>query len=100
MPRNPSPRSRPGFEVPLGTHFPSSFAEFAAQNRKGIVGQRLTDFEAARNRCETFRFFPKLSVSFRPDASGFRAVPEGSGACRWVRVRRRSAGWALQSGRR
>jgi len=30
-------------------------------------------------RCVSLRNFPKLSVSFRPDPSGFRMVPPGSG---------------------
>ena len=62
----------------LGTHFPPSFAWLAAQNRKCIVGQGLTDFGSAQKRSVSFRNFPKLSVSFRfvPKFSvSFRLVP-------------------------
>jgi hypothetical protein len=40
------------------------FAEFAAQNRKCLVPQGLTDLGSVPKRSETFRFFPKLSVAF------------------------------------
>ena len=62
----------------LGTHFPSSFALLAAQNRKGIVPQGLTHLGLVAERSGSFRNFPKLSVSFRfiPEFSvSFRSVP-------------------------
>jgi len=59
------PCSRPGFRVPLGTHFPSSFALYAAQNRKCVVLQGLTNLGSVAKRSVSFRNFPKLSVSFR-----------------------------------
>jgi len=83
--RDWGPRSRPGFRVPIGTHSPPSFAEFAAQNRKCIVLQGLTDLAAAAELSVSFCNFPKLSVSFRfvPFRSvSFRLVPPGSGFCR------------------
>jgi len=56
------------------------FAKFAAQNRKCIGGQGLTDFGTVAKRSVSFRNFPKLSVSFRfvPLCSvWFRVVPNG-----------------------
>ena len=73
----------------------STFAQlalFAAQDLEGIVLQGLVDFGLALKRSvafrrvprlsETFRNFPFRSVSFRPDASGFRSCPGRSGRLR------------------
>jgi len=69
------PRSRPGFRVPLGTHFPSSFAWLAAQNLEGMDTQGLTDFGAVAERSVWFRNFPFRSVSFRSVPSGSERTP-------------------------
>ena len=79
------PCSRPGFRVPIGTHFPSSFAWLAAQNSKCLVLQGLTDFGPVAERSVLLRFFPELSVSFRfvPEFSvSFRSVAPGA----WCRA--------------
>ncbi len=58
-------------------------AGFAAQNRKCIVLQGLTDLGLLAKRSQTFRFVPKLSETFRnfPKLSvSFRPVPPASGA--------------------
>ncbi len=67
----------------LGAHFPSSFAWLAAQNRKCIVGQGLTESGAVGKRCGVFRNFPFRSVSFRsvpPYFGWFRTDPLLPGA--------------------
>jgi len=71
--------------VPVGTHFPSSFAWLAAQNRKDIVLQGLTDLGSVPKRSVSFRNFPKLSVSFR-------SVPVRSGRSRRLTGPRRRPG--------
>ena len=81
--RSPS-ESRSGFAVLLQVNaLPSLFAlfaQFAAQNRKRIVRQGVTGFGSVAKRSGTLRFFPKLSVSFRPvprDSGRFRTVVRG-----------------------
>jgi len=83
--------------VPLGTHFPSSFAWLAAQNRKCIVPQGLTDFGPVAKRSDSFRNFPKLSVSFRFVPSRSIGIPGGSGGQRGLPL---GAGRAWLGGRR
>ena len=61
--------------VPIGTHFPSSFAWLAAQNRKCIVLQGLTYFGAVAKRSVSFRFVPQFSVPMHRDSVSFRSVP-------------------------
>jgi len=42
----------------LETHFPSSFAWLAAQNREGIDTHGLTDFRAVAELSDSFQNFP------------------------------------------